>query len=263
MKQTKQRKIIAAGYFIALTAAIVCLVFSAWMLIQYYMRANKERAKLENLAQTVAEAAQPTQSGAPVDPEAVLRQYQKLAEQNEDMIGWITIEGTPVNYPVMHTPRAPEYYLRRDFDQQWSQSGMPFLDAANTPDTPGTNQIIYGHNMKDKSMFAAVAYYLDADYFAQHRTVRFDTTQAYGTYTVFAVFHLDASVGNEAALQCYTLRDTQDAARMDSFLAYVNQYAALVDNAEFPVQGDTLLTLSTCDNIEDTGRIVVMAKKTA
>ena len=94
------------------------------------------------------------------EPTEHKRNLAPLMEQNSECIGWIYIEGTAVNYPVMHTPSDPQKYLRKNFEKEYSTSGIPFLDYRCTPDT---HLIIYGHNMKNGTMFSDLKKYLAAE----------------------------------------------------------------------------------------------------
>ena len=243
-----------------LVCAAVFLVSGA-LLLKYFITTERDKSKLKAVAQEIVQTQEQVSQDASLDPDIVLKQYAQLAQRNPDMVGWLSIEDTSVNAPVMHTPQQPEYYLRRDFDKNYSMSGMLFLDGTNDVTQMGTNLIVYGHNMKNKTMFSDVARYTDAGFWLQHPTVQFDTLDARGTYQVFAVFTVDASVENEAALQCYSYRGGDEAAYAD-FIAYVKKYGKYKQEL-LPEQGDTLLTLSTCDNITENGRIAVMAKKMA
>ena len=86
------------------------------------------------------------------EPEAQGRNLDPLFEKNAECIGWLCIEGTNINYPVMHTPSNPQKYLRKNFEGEYSQSGVPFLDARCSVNC-GT-AIIYGHNMKNGTQFS-------------------------------------------------------------------------------------------------------------
>lgn len=86
----------------------------------------------------------------------ILAKYESIFEQNNDFFGWLQIEGTAVDYPVMHTPEDPEYYLRKNFDGDYSVSGVPFI-TSECYEGCG-NYIIYGHNMKNGSMFNSMSY---------------------------------------------------------------------------------------------------------
>lgn len=107
---------------------------------------------------------------------------QALISENADCIGWLSIDGTSISYPVMHTPPDPQKYLRRSFYGKNSQSGVPFLDGRC--DLQSTNLIIYGHNMKNGTMFSDLKRYVDRDFLNAHRTVKFETTDGVQTFIV-------------------------------------------------------------------------------
>ena len=98
-----------------------------------------------------------------------------LLSMNTECIGWLSIAGTNINYPVMHTPDNPQKYLHRSFYEEYSQSGVPFLDSRCNSDS--TNLIMYGHNMNNGTMFANLCNYTDFSYFTQHPTVILETKE--------------------------------------------------------------------------------------
>lgn len=108
------------------------------------------------------------QSPSDDKPEPV-RSLAPLFAQNSDCIGWLSIPDTQLNYPVMYTPESPQKYLRRNFDGGYSQSGIPFLDYRC--DTGCTNRMIYGHNMKNRTMFGTLIHYTDPAYAAAHSVI--------------------------------------------------------------------------------------------
>lgn len=110
---------------------------------------------------------------------------QALISENADCIGWLSIDGTSISYPVMYTPSEPQKYLRRSFYGQYSQSGVPFLDGRCS--TVGGNLIIYGHNMKNGTMFSDLKKYLNTDFLNSHRTVRLETADGVFLFTVTEV----------------------------------------------------------------------------
>lgn len=133
--------------------------------------AHREQDNFERLEETIKQpsaASDPVQSQEPSKTDAASSPYAALKEQNPDFFGWISIEGTELNYPVMHTPKDEEYYLRRDFNGEDSQSGVPFLSASCYEGCG--NYLIYGHNMKNGSMFATLLAYADCDFLGE--TVR-------------------------------------------------------------------------------------------
>lgn len=110
---------------------------------------------------------------------------QALISENANCIGWLSIDGTSISYPVMYTPSEPQKYLRRSFYGQYSQSGVPFLDGRCS--TVGGNLIIYGHNMKNGTMFSDLKKYLNTDFPNSHRTVRLETADGVFLFTVTEV----------------------------------------------------------------------------
>lgn len=185
------------------------------------------------------------------EPDAGLR---RLHEMNSDLWGWITISGTAVDYPIMFTPDDPEFYLRRDFDKQDSRSGVPFLDGNCTEESD--NLILYGHNMNDGSMFAALADYRDKDYYKAHRLITLKTLTFEAQYEVFSVFLANANSG----FRYYESLAFSDESDFQAYIQSLEQLS-LYSTGTTAVYGDKLLTLSTCSYHVTDGRLVVVAKQ--
>ena len=154
----------------------------------------KERQKEKEDFAAVSQIAEPTVTAAqtesePAEQSAAERNIQALIAENADCIGWLSIDGTSISYPVMHTPSDPQKYLRRNFYGKYSQSGVPFLDGRC--DLQSTNLIIYGHNMKNGTMFSDLKRYVDRDFLNAHRTVKFETTDGIRYFTVTKVLRTD------------------------------------------------------------------------
>ena len=187
-------------------------------------------------------APQPTAGQA--ETQAVLPQYRALYEQNPDLVGWIKIDGTKIDYPVVQNPEDNEYYLRRGFDRLYATGGTLFLDNRCVPDGKNAtaNRLIYGHNMGDGSMFGQLVRYREEAFYLEHPTFRFDTLAGEGVWQVVAA--LDTSLGADA-LPYYSFFDAEDRAtwqaRVDAITAL-----ALYDTGVTPEYGVPLLTLSTC-----------------
>ena len=153
-------------------------------------------AEIAELPMTEAPAesvtdAETEPSAEPTEQPAAERNIQALIAENADCIGWLSIDGTNISYPVMHTPSDPQKYLRRNFYGKYSQSGVPFLDGRC--DIQSTNLIIYGHNMKNGTMFADLKKYVDKDFLSAHRTVKFETADGVQTFTVTEVLKTNIS----------------------------------------------------------------------
>lgn len=119
-------------------------------------------------------------------------QYQALYAQNSDLAGWIQIDGTGINYPVMQSKQNPDFYLKHNFEKADSPHGCPYVQANCDLQTPSDNILMYGHNMKDGTMFSDLLQYKRESFWEQHRIIRFDTLTAQAEYTVMAVFRGEA-----------------------------------------------------------------------
>ena len=147
----------------------------------------KERQKEKEDFAAVSQIAEPTVTAAqtesePTERPAAERNIQALITENADCIGWLSIDGTNISYPVMHTPSDPQKYLRRNFYGKYSQSGVPFLDGRC--DLQSSNLIIYGHNMRNGTMFSDLKRYMDRDFLNAHRTVKLETADGVQTFIV-------------------------------------------------------------------------------
>ena len=173
-----------------------------------------------------------------------------LFSMNADCFGWISISGTNISYPVMHTPNEPQKYLNKNFYREFSQSGVPFLDSRCNFDS--TNLIVYGHNMNNGTIFADLCNYTDYSYFTQHPTVVFETKNGILAYTVFAVMKVKADDDWYRFITADTKRD------YDSKINYAKTHS-LYDTGITPDYNKPLLTLSTCYSGNSDNRILVLA----
>ena len=143
-----------------------------------------EQPMTEAPAESVTDTETET-SAEPTEQSVAEHNIQALIAENADCIGWLSVDGTNISYPIMHTPEEPQKYLRCSFYGQYSQSGVPFLDGRCSTD--GGNLIIYGHNMKNGTMFSDLKRYLDNDFLNAHRTVRLETADGVFFFTVTEV----------------------------------------------------------------------------
>lgn len=195
--------------------------------------------------------------------------YKRLAEINSDMAGWIRIENTPVDYPVMHTPEDPEYYYRRGFDREYSSYGMIYMDAACSianqdpygasadEETVCPNYVLYGHHMKNGSMFASLEEYSSEAYYQEHPVVEFDTVDDFGRYEIIGAVRLPAKQLNGGFVKTLAARTRED---YESLIQYVKEHAFYDTgmDASWPEQ---LITLTTCEYTQRDGRLLVVARK--
>lgn len=188
----------------------------------------------------------------------ILEKYQALYEQNHDLAGWLSIEGMAIDYPVMQC-EDDEYYLHRDFYGMESKYGCLYVRGkANLAD--GTNVVIYGHNMKDGSMFGDLDLYQSADFCREHGTISFDTLYEERTYEVVAVFRSQVYDADEDVFKYYQFYEADTQEEFDDFYENIKKLS-LYDTGVTAELDDTFVTLSTCAYHVTDGRFVVVAKR--
>lgn len=188
----------------------------------------------------------------------ILKPFEELYNMNNDMVGWLQIPAIGVDYPVMHTPSDPEYYLKRNFDKKKSSQGTLFIQAEADVFQPTDNVVIYGHNMRDGTMFGKLDKYRSSKFYQKNPYMYFDTLSEYHTYEIMAVFLTTATLGKG-----FPYHDFVNATNPEEFDAFVAQCKklALYDTGVDAQYGDKLICLSTCEYSRMNGRLVVVAKR--
>lgn len=281
-KETKQsgaphdrgRMILGGVCFIA---AIACFVWYFWSdFTNYrgdkandYLRMLKENPDeavemvsndtffLEDAPELAADGEVPQHEG--VTP-PVLPEYQAILAEHSDFAGWITIEGTKVDYPVMLTPTDKDFYLRRNINGEEDINGTLFMDARTNLAERSTNIIIYGHNMKSGAMFGDLKKYLEEDYWQAHKQITFDTIYEKGTYEIFAVCLAKVQYQDSKEFRYYDFIQADSEEEFDDYLDHIIQLSVFT-GTDLPAYGDELLTLSTCNSFAEDGRLFLVARK--
>ena len=232
---------------------MLIFVLSSYMFIHETVQSKKD---LENYKQLVS-LVEPVEDGN--HGKDYMSRVRECAKMNDDFVGWLQIEGTIVNYPVVSTPSNPEYYLRRGFDGEYSQSGVPFLGSGCTLES--NNILIHGHNMNNGTMFSALTNYADKSFFEQHKLIRFDTLEGTGVYEVIGAFYAKVYLQDENdVFRYYYWGGTLNEDQFDQYVRNVKN-ATTYDTGNTATYGDQLITLSTCSYHVEDGRFAVVAKK--
>lgn len=245
------------GRKIILVICLIVFVGSAGVLLNYFMEGMSAQSSLEELSNLKTEREE-----LKTDKGIIIGKYVDLYEANNDIIGWITIEDTKIDYPVMQTKNSPEYYLDKNFDEEYIASGTPFMDADSDIFLPTSNFMIYGHNMKTGIMFHDLLKYEDEEFYKTHKTFTFDTIYkgGQGTYEVIAACYSQIYPKDSNKFKYYQYPAITTEA---DFNDYVKSVKALseYDTEVTAEYGDQLVTLSTCAYHVEDGRFFVVGKR--
>ena len=262
-KQEKRRKLVIA---LCSAAAVICLGYVAvysWFTQRTdntYQELSELKEKPVSTAVAPAPTPQYTLDGKREEKE-VLEEYKNLLNKNKKLIGWIKIDDTNIDYPVMQTSDN-EYYLDHNLNQEYDKNGSIFMDKDCDVLKPSTNYILYGHHMRSGKMFGELNKYEKVSYYEEHPYIQFDTIYEKGIYQVMYAFRSKVYSEDEIVFKYYQFIDANSAQEFDS---YMKEMASMsfYDTGVTAEYGDQLLTLSTCDYQETDGRFVVVAKKIA
>lgn len=207
----------------------------------------------EPTEQTQPPVTEPTEP----EPPQILFEYQVLHAINQDLVGWMEIPGTKIDYPVVQSTYEPNFYLRRNFWKTGATCGTLYARERCDVFKPSDNITIYGHKMGNGTMFADLHLYKDIEFWEQNKYIRFDTIYERHTYEIFAVFRSTANL--DVGFAYHIFDDALSEVHYDSFVSKC-QELALYDTGITPKLGEKLITLSTCDKSIDNGRFVVVAR---
>lgn len=190
---------------------------------------------------------------------AVIPQFEPLIASNSDICGWIYIPNAAISYPVMWTPDDPEFYLRRDFYKNSSRSGTPFIGEACTVDSDCL--IIYGHNMKNGTMFGSLNQYSEKSFWEDNPAIMFNTLYEYRNYQVFAAVTCRLSENESEGFQFYQYSGDMTEAQFNELKDWLIKHAAY-DTEVMPEYGDQILMVSTCGDTYSDERFLIAAFRT-
>ena len=190
----------------------------------------------------------------------MLSEFVDLYATNQDLVGWLEVVDTDINYPVMQTPTDPEYYLRRDFNGNSDSNGTLFVDYRCDTINPTTNTIIYGHNMKSGKMFGGLKSFLKEDYYNSHKTIIFKTLYFEEEYEIVAVGLSEVGYNDDGNYKYYDFIDAVTEGELQEYIDNIKSMAVYDDTDEINYH-DKLLTLSTCNSYTEDGRLFVVARR--
>ena len=152
---------------------LLVMIFSGAMIYRHFKEAHTQEKIYNSLAEIVEESETNESVEATEGEVVMLPEYTKLFEQNSDIVGWIRIDDTQINYPVMQSPQEPNFYLKHGFDKEYTDYGCPYMSESCDVNKPSDNLIVYGHHMKNGTMFSDLEKFKSKEFWEEHKTFRF------------------------------------------------------------------------------------------
>ena len=235
----------------------IMLLISSILISSYFIyKELKENKKQENNFEELIEIVEQTNPEDKEQVETVIN-IDNLYAINSDIVGWLRINDTTINYPIMQIKSNPNYYLHRDFYKKYSSYGTPYMSEEcniNTSD----NLVIYGHHMNHKKVFGALENYKSKEFYENHKVIEFTTLEEMKKYEIFAVFK--TVVYSKNTFKYY---NSVNFSNEDEFNTFVNKCKELsfYETNINPKYQDKFITLSTCEYSNKNGRLVVIARE--
>lgn len=257
-KRNKKPKVAKKGNWLQITGGILIAGAVCYLLVTFwqYRADRKDFAALEeevfsgSVTEEISDMSEPTQGGVVLTQEdkKILQGIASLHEENPDVIGWIRFDNSEISYPLMQG-KDNDYYLKRNYRGEKNNAGSIFLEVSNSPDLEDSHSIIYGHNMKDLSMFGSLKEYKYKDYYKDHPYFTIYTLDQVYRYQIFAYY--DISMYGDV----YNNQFGPD----DFFQSFIDTMVSrsYYDTGVRPQKTDKIITLSTCST--EGNRFVVNA----
>lgn len=252
---TKKNGFVLSKILLFVSFAVLC--FSAYKIYSITNEYGKAEKEYDNLRKFVSENTDDTSSmveksneGGKITKLPPVIDFDGLSKINDDITGWIKIDDTPINYPVLQS-KDNQYYLYKTMEGVNNSSGSIFMDYNVNKDFTSLNTIIYGHNMKNKSMFATLLNYEDKNYFDLHKYVWVITPDANYKYEIFSAYKCTVNDGRY-----------QTEFEGEEYSKYLESSISksYYDTGVSVNENDKIVTLSTCTNNDKDERYVIQAK---
>lgn len=243
-------------FFGAFATGLTAACLTAWLLL---LPGRLDEQQLQSQRPTAAVSATPTPTPTPAPTPLPQMDFSALLAQNPDVVGWISIEDTPVDFPVLQGDDN-EFYLRHGLDGEYDILGVPYVDYECDVEH-GRHLILYGHNMGvgKTERFSSLQNYKDPDYYTQHPVIQLDTLYGSALYKVVAVYALTARTTDADYFPFNTYVDFADDAAEQAYLDEVAR-RAFYTTGNYARPDERLLTLCFCTYEMEDARMLVMAR---
>ena len=185
-------------------------------------------------SENVTESAEPEEE-IPID-------FEELWETNPDVYAWIVIPGTDINYPILQHPTDDSYYLNHNLDGSTGRPACIYTESLNSKDFTDNNTVIYGHNMRNGTMFAQLHKFEDKDFFDEHREIIIYLPDKVLHYKIFAVHNYD----DRHLLYSFDFSDKAVYKDYLESIFSIDDKNANIDTEMTVTENDKIITLATC-----------------
>ena len=245
-KEYNTKKIVMIVLIIVILLSVIYIVFNSF-------KGKKAKGEMDELLDSI----QVTPTTEKTEMMLKLEELQKI---NPEIVGWIKIDGTDINYPVLQTTDN-SYYMSHDYKKDDSRDGSIFLDKDYDCDIPSTNLLMYGHNNSNGTMFEDLMNYKKEDFYKEHQTIKLTTNKEDVEYEIIAVFLSRVYYKSETnVFRYYYFINAKTEKEFNEYIE--NSKKASLYNIDKTAQyGDQLLTLSTCSYHTEDGRLAIVARR--
>lgn len=235
----------------------ICLICAISYLVVHFIDSNKNKNLYNELQEDII-SDKVTEELSQVNSEFI-EKVKELQKENTDVKGWIRIEDTIINYPILQTTDN-DYYLTHNYKKEKSKYGSIFINTNSDLKDVNSNVIIYGHNMKDGQMFTDLLKYQDKSFYEEHPTIKIVTEESEMQYEIICVFKSRIFYQDEEnVFRYYKYYNFENENKYNEYINNCKK-VKLYDTEKTATYGDHLITLITCEYSQENGRLVVVAK---
>lgn len=232
--------------------SIICFIVCSFKIITNYIFITKTTMKYGNLSDYKNEYTNSEQTLPDTDTqmEANNNLYD-LNKINNNLVGWLSIEKTNIDYPIVQTNNN-DYYLSHDFWNNYSPAGVPFIDFQTN--LSSNNMIIYGHNMKNGTMFSNLTQYKNEDFYKEHPIIKFETLKSCNYYKIVSILLIDVNDLNSLSFTDFISSHSKE------YLLNLIITKSLINTGETVNENNKFITLCTCYG-KKSNRLLIIAKQ--
>ena len=246
-----------------ITLVTLILILSTVLFIEVKMTEyleNKSQKEISKILDTIDIPEIDIDPNVSAEVTERMLKIKELQKQNLEIVGWLEIDGTNINYPVLQG-KDNDYYLKHNYKYEYISTGSIFLDKDYDWIKPSENLLIYGHRNRVGLMFDELIKYKDESFYKKHNKIRFTTATEDAEYEVMSAFKSRVYYQDEKnVFRYYKFVNAEDENAYNKFVSNAKD-ASLYDTGVNAIYGDQLMTLSTCDNEVENGRFAVVAVK--